>query len=167
VESKLVLSIDERDARYPGQVFNTTCLIGPDGLLAKYRKTHPWIPWEVHASPHDIPGYSEQMFPVADTEIGVIGTAICYDWIFPEAIRQLAANGAEVLIRVSAYMDPWGATEPMNWIWNAHRRFSEPAPRKMKTVTSAVAMLALTFIRTTSRQRRWARVRCRSIRTRT
>ena len=30
-------------------------------------------------------------------------------------MRQLAANGAEVMIRVSAYMDPWGATEPMNW----------------------------------------------------
>jgi hypothetical protein len=30
-------------------------------------------------------------------------------------MRQLAANGAEVLLRVSAYMDPWGATEPMNW----------------------------------------------------
>jgi predicted amidohydrolase len=52
---------------------------------------------------------------VADTEIGRIGCAICYDWLFPEAIRQLAANGAEVLVRVSAYMDPWGATEPMNW----------------------------------------------------
>jgi predicted amidohydrolase len=24
-------------------------------------------------------------------------------------------NGAEVLLRVSAYMDPWGATEPMDW----------------------------------------------------
>jgi hypothetical protein len=52
---------------------------------------------------------------VADTPIGRIGCAICYDWLFPEAIRQLAANGAEVLVRVSAYMDPWGATEPMNW----------------------------------------------------
>ena len=52
---------------------------------------------------------------MADTEIGRIGCAICYDWLFPEAIRQLAANGAEVLVRVSAYMDPWGATEPMNW----------------------------------------------------
>src|SRR5881227_3256740 len=30
-------------------------------------------------------------------------------------MRQLTANGAEILIRVSAYMDPWGATEPMNW----------------------------------------------------
>jgi predicted amidohydrolase len=30
-------------------------------------------------------------------------------------MRQLTANGAEILIRVSAYMDPWGATEPMDW----------------------------------------------------
>ena len=66
------------------------------------------FPYEVHASPHDSPGYDEPLFPVADTPIGRIGCAICYDWLFPEAIRQLAANGAEVLIRVSAYMDPVG-----------------------------------------------------------
>src|SRR5207248_977476 len=34
------------DPRYPGCVFNTTCLIGPDGLLSKYRKVHPWRPLE-------------------------------------------------------------------------------------------------------------------------
>src|SRR6266849_3129687 len=105
----------EKDDRYAGHVFNTTCLIGPDGILTKYRKTHPWIPWEVHASPHDIPGYAEDMYPVAETEIGRIGAATCYDWLFPEAIRQLALNGAEVLVRVSAYMDPWGATPPLDW----------------------------------------------------
>ncbi|HZT80974.1 MAG TPA: nitrilase-related carbon-nitrogen hydrolase, partial [Gemmataceae bacterium] len=105
----------EKDDRYPGHVFNTTCLIGPDGLLAKYRKVHPWVPWEVHASPHDVPGYREELFPVAETPIGRIGAATCYDWLFPEAIRQLALNGAEVLVRVSAYMDPWGATPPMDW----------------------------------------------------
>lgn len=111
----------EADPKYPGHVFNTTCLIGPDGLLYKYRKVNPWIPWEVHASPHDIAGYSEPLFPVADTEIGKIGCAICYDWVFPEAIRELALNGAEVLVRVSAYMDPWGATPPMDW-WTVVNR---------------------------------------------
>lgn len=105
----------ELDDAYPGAVFNTTCLIGPTGILAKYRKTHPWIPWEVHASPHDIAGYGEDPFPVVDTEIGKLGAAICYDWLFPEAIRQLALKGAEVLIRVSAYMDPWGTASPMEW----------------------------------------------------
>ncbi|MBI3407634.1 MAG: nitrilase [Planctomycetes bacterium] len=111
----------ERDDRYPGHVFNTTCLIGPDGILYRYRKTHPWIPWEVHASPHDIQGYLEDMFPVAETEIGKIGVATCYDWLFPEAIRQLALKGAEILVRVSAYMDPWGATPPMDW-WTVVNR---------------------------------------------
>ena len=111
----------ERDDRWPGAVFNTTCLIGPDGLLFRYRKVHPWIPWEVHASPHDLPGYADEMFPVAETEIGNIGAAICYDWLFPEAIRQLALNGAELLVRVSAYMDPWGATPPMDW-WTTVNR---------------------------------------------
>jgi formamidase len=108
-------SFIEADQRWLGVVFNTTCLIGPEGILYKYRKVNPWLPYEVHASPHDIQDYDEPFFPVADTEIGRIGCAICYDWLFPEAIRQLTANGAEVLIRVSAYMDPWGATEPMNW----------------------------------------------------
>ncbi|HXW07724.1 MAG TPA: nitrilase-related carbon-nitrogen hydrolase [Vicinamibacterales bacterium] len=105
----------ESDPRWPSVVFNTTCLVGPEGILFKYRKVNPWIPYEVHASPHDLAGYDEPLFPVADTPIGRLGCAICYDWLFPEALRQLAANGAEVLIRVSAYMDPWGATEPMNW----------------------------------------------------
>ena len=138
----------ERDDRYPGHVFNTTCLIGPDGILTKYRKVHTWIPWEVHASPHDLlmspvpmptpfplpgsprnlgvgtgegKGYYEDLFPVAETELGKLGVAICYDWLFPEAVRQLALKGAEVLIRVSAYMDPWGATPPMDW-WTVVNR---------------------------------------------
>ena len=105
----------ESDARWPGHVFNTTCLIGPEGILSKYRKVHPWLPWEVHTSPHDLHGYDEPLFPVADTEIGKIGTAICYDWLFPEAIRQLALAGAEILVRVSAYMDPWGTAPPLDW----------------------------------------------------
>ena len=41
--------------------------------------------------------------------------AICYDWLFPEAMRQLTANGAEILARVSAYMDPFGTAEPNSW----------------------------------------------------
>ena len=111
----------EIDSRWPKAVFNTTVLIGPEGILFKYRKVNPWIPYEVHTSPHDLPDYDEPLFPVADTPVGRIGCAVCYDWLFPEAIRQLAVNGAEVLLRVSAYMDPWGTTEPMNW-WSLVNR---------------------------------------------
>ena len=112
----------EFDQRWPDAVFNTTMLIGPDGeYLSKYRKVNPWIPWEVSASPHDIPGYTDELFPVVETELGHLGAATCYDWLFPEVTRQLAANGAEVLIRISAYMDPWGATPPMDW-WTVINR---------------------------------------------
>lgn len=105
----------ERDDDYPGVVFNTTALVGPQGVLAKYRKVNPWIPWEIHASPHDFPDYADDPFPVVETELGKLGVAICYDWLFPETIRELAFRGAEVLIRVSAYMDPWGTAAPMDW----------------------------------------------------
>src|SRR5918993_4344340 len=47
-------SMLERDARWPGRVFNTTCLVGPRGVLYKYRKVNTWLPYEVHTSPHDL-----------------------------------------------------------------------------------------------------------------
>lgn len=111
----------EFDPEFPDVVFNTTALIGPTGVLAKYRKVNPWIPWELHASPHDLHDYPTDPFPVVQTEIGAIGVAICYDWLFPETIRQIAFNGAEIIVRVSAYMDPWGATPPMDW-WTLFNR---------------------------------------------
>jgi predicted amidohydrolase len=111
----------EVDSRWPNVVFNSTVLIGPSGILTRYRKVNPWIPWEVHASPHDIPNYTDELFPIADTEIGRLGVALCYDWLFPETIRQIAFQGADVLIRVSAYMDPWGTQSPMDW-WTLFNR---------------------------------------------
>ena len=111
----------EADPDFPDVVFNSTVLVGPDGVLSKYRKVNPWIPWELHASPHDFPDYEAEPFPVVDTELGRLGVAICYDWLFPETIRQIAFNGAEVIIRVSAYMDPWGATPPLDW-WTLFNR---------------------------------------------
>jgi predicted amidohydrolase len=111
----------EIDPDFPEVVFNTTLLIGPTGILSSYRKVNTWIPWEIHASPHDIPGYNADMFPVVDTELGKLGVAICYDWLFPETIREIAFRGAEVILRVSAYMDPWGATPPMDW-WTLFNR---------------------------------------------
>jgi formamidase len=111
----------EVDPKWPKAVFNATCLIGPEGIACRYRKVNPWVPWEVHTSPHDVEGYNEELFPVAKTPIGNIGAAICYDWLFPEPLRQLTANGAEILVRVSAYMDPFGTTEPMDW-WTVVNR---------------------------------------------
>ena len=39
------------------------------------------------------------IFPVARTEIGNIGIAICHEGVYPEVVRGLAMNGAEIIIR--------------------------------------------------------------------
>jgi predicted amidohydrolase len=115
-------SFIEADPAHPEALFNTTLLISPEGkVISRYRKVNPWIPWEVHASPHDIEGYPDDPLPVVETEIGRLGVATCYDWLFPEVTRELALKGCEVMIRISAYMDPWGATPPTDW-WTVINR---------------------------------------------
>jgi len=111
-------SMFEHDPKYPAQIFNTCCIVSPDGLLLKYRKVNPWVPDEGSTSPLQLKQYAEPLFPVVDTPLGKLGVVICYDLIFPETVRQLVYNGAEILIRVSAYMEPWVNNAPMDW-WKA------------------------------------------------
>ncbi|ADB53149.1 nitrilase-related carbon-nitrogen hydrolase [Conexibacter woesei] len=96
-------------------IFNTLVLFGPDGeLLWRYRKLNVWHPLEPTQSPVDLldHGYDVERYPllpVARTTIGNVGGLVCYDALFPEVTRQLAYDGAEVLVRASAFMDPWGS----------------------------------------------------------
>jgi len=73
--------------------YNTAVLIGPSGIVGKYRKIHPWYPSEdeIPVEPGNL-GY-----PVFTTNIGKIGIIICYDAWFPEPARVLALKGAEII----------------------------------------------------------------------
>lgn len=106
-------TILERDHDWPGHVFNTACIIGPEGVLTKYRKVQTWLPLEAFSSPHSIKGYDQELFPVADTPIGKLAAGICYDGFFPEIWREYILKGAEVLLWPSAVMPPWNIEEPM------------------------------------------------------
>lgn len=79
--------------RYKEKFYNTAVLIGPGGIVGKYRKIHLWYPSEdeIPVEPGDL-GY-----PVFTTNIGKIGMMICYDSWFPEPARVLALNGAEII----------------------------------------------------------------------
>ncbi len=98
----------------PGQdrPFNTSCLIGPDGiLLAKYRKIHLFdvdLPGRVtvRESALRAPGAAVVTAP---TPLGTLGLSICYDLRFPELYRRLGHAGAEVLLVPSAFTFPTGA----------------------------------------------------------
>lgn len=86
-------SVFERAA--DGRLYNTAPVISPDGeLVARYRKVFPWQPHEKCAR-----GDSFVTFDIPD--VGRLGLAICYDGNFPEAFRQLAWRGAEVVLQPS------------------------------------------------------------------
>jgi predicted amidohydrolase len=70
---------------------NAAVLVGPDGLVGKYRKTHlPFLGVDRFVAPGD-------ELNVYETPLGRIGVEICYDLRFPEVTRTLALRGADIV----------------------------------------------------------------------
>lgn len=75
--------------------YNSAAVIGPQGVMGRYRKRHiPSIPFGLEKS-YFAPG--NVGYPVFETPYGRIGTIICYDRHFPECYRHLAVKGAEIV----------------------------------------------------------------------
>jgi len=74
-----------------GALYNSAVVVGPEGVLAVYRKTHLWDREKLWFTPGSEPP------PVVETPVGRIGVAICYDLYFPELTRGLALAGADVI----------------------------------------------------------------------
>jgi 5-aminopentanamidase len=84
----VVCGLLERDGDH---VRNAAILVGPDGLIGTYRKTHlPFLGVDRFVAPGD-------ELDVYDTPIGRIGLEICYDLRFPEVTRTLALKGADIV----------------------------------------------------------------------
>jgi formamidase len=109
-------TILEGDDAYPELVFNTAVVVGPDGVVLRYRKVNPWIPIEMFASPHLVEGYHDELFPVAETSLGRIACLTCYDALFPETYREVTAKGAEVVLLANALPNPWQTESPTPWV---------------------------------------------------
>jgi len=85
----VVLGLIERDEE---RFYNAAVLVGPEGVVGKYRKIHlPHLGVDRFLSRGDFP------FRVYHTPIGRIGVNICYDSAFPESARVMALAGAEVI----------------------------------------------------------------------
>jgi len=84
----LVAGITERDGV---KLYNAAVVMGPTGLIGRYRKNHLWADEALYFAPGDLG------FPVFDTPVGRIGCHICYDCWFPESFRLAALQGAEIL----------------------------------------------------------------------
>ncbi|HYC54554.1 MAG TPA: carbon-nitrogen hydrolase family protein [Candidatus Binatia bacterium] len=91
--------------------FNTSVLFGPDGkALAAYRKIHLFdidIPGRVTMRESASRDRGREVI-TAETELGRIGMAICYDLRFPELFRRMSEAGAEIIVMPSAFTRPTG-----------------------------------------------------------
>lgn len=121
----------------PDRYFNSMIAISPAGeVVHRATKNHVWCR-ERSCTPHDVYDRWVELFgdgldafyPVLRTpDIGTIGTICCSDGEYPEAVRALAFQGAEVVYRPSeavpmtqAGSDPGGTWLLQN---RAHAHFN-------------------------------------------
>lgn len=94
----IVGSMPERDGR---ELYNTAYLIDGGAVKGRYRKLHLFSPMGearfLRAGDTTL---------VADTSVGRIGVAICYDLRFPELFRRLTLDGADLICLSSQWPKP-------------------------------------------------------------
>lgn len=86
--------------RAHGHVYNSAVLIGPDGYVGTYRKTHLFFEETLWFTP------GNTGFQVWDIGLAKIGLLVCFDWFYPEAARTLAMKGADILCHPSNLVLP-------------------------------------------------------------
>jgi predicted amidohydrolase len=102
-----------RDDDFPDRYYNVAFIVSPAGeiIYKRYKATSDAYEGGMlgNSNPHDVwdewiqkkgkGNVMEAIYPVARTEIGNIGIAICHEGVYPEIVRGLAMNGAEIIIR--------------------------------------------------------------------
>ncbi len=89
--------------RAADRLYNSALLLGPEGVLGVYRKTHLFFDEKTYFQPGNLG------LPVFQLPFGRVGILICYDIWFPEAARALALQGADLIC------------VPTNWVANFRR----------------------------------------------
>ncbi len=88
--------------RRPDGVSNGALVVSKDRLLVSYDKVH------LFDRERDLFIEGRSPLPVVETPFGLLGVMICFDWLFPEALRSLALSGATVVAHPSNWVLPFG-----------------------------------------------------------
>src|SRR5256714_2956553 len=101
VEARAIVVVSLFEQRTRGLYHNTAALIGSDGeIKGLYRKMHipddPLYYEKYYFTPGDLG------FKAFDTDVGRIGTLVCWDQWYPEGARLTALQGAQVLFYPTA-----------------------------------------------------------------
>ncbi|HVP92920.1 MAG TPA: carbon-nitrogen hydrolase family protein [Acidobacteriota bacterium] len=97
--SHIIFGMPELSERTQATIHNTAVLIGPKGIIGKYRKMHLPTHSVFEEKRYFRPGYQTAVF---DTALGRIGLIICYDIFFPELSRLTRLKGAQLIVCISA-----------------------------------------------------------------
>uniref|UniRef100_A0A831TF00 CN hydrolase domain-containing protein n=1 Tax=Thermorudis peleae TaxID=1382356 RepID=A0A831TF00_9BACT len=87
-ETHIVIGLLERVG---DEIYSTAVLVGPEGELARYRKSHPIGP------ERDWCAAGRSRPPVVDLPLGRVGLLLGSDLCFPEIARALALAGCDLL----------------------------------------------------------------------
>jgi predicted amidohydrolase len=97
-DTQCIVAIGMLEKDDEGNIYNAAALLGADGLLGTYRKTHlPYLGVDRFLS------QGNSIHGPFDTEVGKLGLLVCYDLRFPEPIRILALKGAHVILLPTAW----------------------------------------------------------------
>jgi predicted amidohydrolase len=88
----------------PGLIYNSAVLLDRKGNeVGRYRK--------MHLPSFGVSGQKRffqlgEGYPVFHTDFGIVGLTICYDRTFPEAMRAIRLQGAQVIVNINAIVTP-------------------------------------------------------------
>jgi len=100
----VVVGICERSG---GRLFNSAALLGPHGFIGRYRKLHLWNREKLYFQPGDMG------LPIFRLPFGRVGIMICYDAWFPETVRILKLQGADIICDPSCWDLVPGEVQPV------------------------------------------------------
>jgi predicted amidohydrolase len=116
-----------------GRLYDTAVLVGPDGYIGRYRKTHLWNTEKLWFTPGD------EGFSVFDTPIGRIGLLVCWDIWFPETARIVTQLGADIICI------------PTGWVWTPPPLYDASGVCMAAHLTITAAHVNNVFIATADR----------------
>jgi predicted amidohydrolase len=93
----LVTGLNERGG---ASLYNSAVLVGPQGIIGRYRKLHLFLNERDFFRPGNA---GLPVFTIGPCRVGML---VCFDWIFPEVWRVLALKGADVICHPSNLVLP-------------------------------------------------------------
>lgn len=91
-----------------GRLYNAAVLVGPEGFVGRYRKTHLWDEEKLFFEPGDL-GLNVFSLP-----FGRVAMMICYDGWHPEVARILKLKGADLILDPTCWVLVPGVVTPEN-----------------------------------------------------